>query len=426
MLSFEKILLYYAIPYFTISIIIELIYARWKGEGMRMMDMVSSLSSGMTNILKDSLGLGISLLSYGFLLKHFQLIHWDSPPVWMYFFCFLSIDFSGYWVHRIEHRVNFFWNHHIIHHSSEEYNLACALRQSFSDFVSYFTIFSLPMALLGVPLSVIAIIAPVQLFMQFWYHTRYIKSLSFLEKIIVTPSHHRVHHAMNDIYMDKNFGQIFVFWDKIFGTYQVELPEVEPIYGVKRAVKTWNPFLINFKHLSLLISDAWRTKRLKDKLRIWFMPTGWRPADVAEKYPIPYIKDLQTFEKYDPVYSTPFIVWSFIQMAFSLALMCFLFYRIDKITHSEILLYGGFLLVSIFAYTSVMDKKSYGVVAMIIQAAIGIAIISGTGDWFGMAGVWRSGSTAMIIYLILSAVTGLIFHFNEFNRKEERESIEVQ
>ena len=426
MLSFEKILLYYAIPYFTISMVVELLYARWKGESIPMIDTVSSLSSGMTNILKGSLGLGISVLSYDFLLRHFQLFHWTSVPICLYFFCYLCIDFSGYWVHRLEHQVNFLWNRHIIHHSSEEFNLACALRQSFSDFVGYFTIFFLPMALLGVPTIVIAIIAPIQLFMQFWYHTRFIKRMGFLEKVIVTPSHHRVHHAMNDIYLDKNFGQVFIFWDKLFGTYQEELPEIEPVYGVKRPVKTWNPFLINFKHIYLLISDAWRTKSIKDKFRIWFMPTGWRPADVIALYPISYVVELDTFEKHNPEYSGAFVIWSFLQMAFTLALMCFLFYRIDQITHTDTLLYGAFLLISIFAYTSVMDKKVYGVIAMAVQTALGIAIIATRGDWFGLSNVWSLAPILLAAYFMASAISALIFQLTEFSSKEESSNAEMQ
>ena len=426
MLSYEKILLYYAIPYFTISIVIEVIYARWKGETIPMIDTISSLSSGMTNILKDSLGLGISILSYSFLLKHLQLFHWNTVPVWMYAFCFLSIDFAGYWVHRIEHKVNFFWNRHIIHHSSEEFNLACALRQSFSDFVGYFTVFYIPMALLGIPLIVIAIVAPIQLFMQFWYHTRYINRMGFLEKVIVTPSHHRVHHAMNDIYMDKNFGQIFIFWDKLFGTYQEELPEVEPVYGVKRPVKTWNPFIINFKHMYLLFSDAWRTQSYKDKLRIWFMPTGWRPADVAEKYPVPYIQDMSAFEKYEPQYSKGFLVWSLGQLMFTLSLLCFFFYRIGEISHTETIIYGIFLLISIFAYTSVMDKKTYGVVATIIQTGIGIGVILQTGDWFGLKSILSFGPSVLIICLAATVLSSIYFQFTEFSRKDERQNLEMQ
>jgi sterol desaturase/sphingolipid hydroxylase (fatty acid hydroxylase superfamily) len=416
--SYGKILLYYAIPYFTLSLAIEMIFARWKGENIRLMDSVSSLSSGMTNILKDTLNLSVYIISYPFLLKTVQLIHWnDNPPLWVYLFCFLCIDLAGYWVHRIEHTVNYFWNNHIIHHSSEEFNLACALRQSFSGFINFFTIFYLPMALIGVPAQVIAIIAPVHLFMQFWYHTRYIKRMGLLEKIIVTPSHHRVHHAMNDIYLDKNYGQIFIFWDKIFGTYQEELPDVEPVYGVKRPVKTWNPFLINYKHLFLLITDAWRTTSIKDKFRIWFMPTGWRPSDVAEKYPVAHVTDMETFQKFDPVYSNSFIAWSLFQMLATLGLLCFMFYQMGDISYPLTLVYGAFLLLSIFAYTSVMDKKYYGIAASLIQSITGVAIVLATGDWFGLKQHWAQGINLIMLYLLLSAIINLIFAFTEFSKQ---------
>ena len=422
-MDYGKLLLYYAFPYFTISMLFELVYARFKGEHIPMMDSVSSLSSGMSNILKDTLKLSISIISYSFLISHVQLFHWDKPPVWIYLFCFVYIDLVGYAVHRIEHKVNYFWNHHFIHHSSEEFNLACALRQSFSDFVGFFTIFYLPMAIVGVPTAVIGIVAPIHLFMQFWYHTRYINRLGFLEKIIVTPSHHRVHHAMNDIYMDKNFGQIFIFWDKIFGTFQEELVEVAPVYGVKRPVKTWNPFLINFKHLWLLITDAWRAESWKDKLRIWFMPTGWRPADVAAKYPVAYVENLEAFEKHAPDYSTGFVAWSFFQMAITLTLLGFFFYRMSVIPYTEALLYGGFLLFSIFAYTAVMDKKTYGVLASILQAAFGIGIIVIIGDWFGIKAIWPYGTIVLTIYLALTASASVFFMFTEFSRKEENEMV---
>jgi alkylglycerol monooxygenase len=152
--------------------------------------------------------------------------------------------------------------------------------------------------LLGVPASVVAVVAPLHLFAQFWYHTQHINKMGFLEKIIVTPSHHRVHHAINKEYLDKNYGQIFIFWDKWFGTFQEELPDVKPVYGITRPVQTWNPIKINFMHLWLLVKDAWNTKSWKDKFRIWMMPTGWRPADVAEKYPVYKIEDVYNFEKY--------------------------------------------------------------------------------------------------------------------------------
>ena len=420
MLSYEKILLYYAIPYFTISMVVELAYARYKGESIRLIDSVASLSSGMTNILKGTIGLSVTIISYEFMLEHFQLFHWQGTAPWMYLVAFLYIDFTGYWVHRIEHTVNFFWNYHIIHHSSEEFNLACALRQSISDFIAVFTVFSLPMALLGIPLMVVAIVGPLHLFMQFWYHTRYINRIGLLEKVIVTPSHHRVHHAMNHQYLDKNYGQIFIFWDRMFGTYQEELQEVEPVYGVKRPLQTWNPILINFTHLAVMAKDAWHTTSYKDKVRVWFMPTGWRPADVAAERPIPYVQDMGSFEKYDPSYSAGMLAWSMIQMLATLGSLCFLFYRIGEIGGQEKVLYGIFLMYSIFAYTAVMDKKSYGVVAMVLQAIIGIGVILATGDWFGLKHISAAGPAVLIAFYALSAFASVYFYFTEFSSEEQK------
>ena len=124
--------------------------------------------------------------------------------------------------------------------------------------------------------------------------------MGVLEKIIVTPSHHRVHHAINPIYLDKNLGQIFIFWDKLFGTFQEELAEEKPVYGITRPVRTWNPIKINFIHIWQLIKDAFHTKSWKDKFRIWLMPTGWRPPDLQNDYPVFKIEDPHHFDKYNP------------------------------------------------------------------------------------------------------------------------------
>ena len=175
---------------------------------------------------------------------------------------------------------------------SEEFNLACALRQTISSFFNIFVFLLIPAAFLGIPSEVITLILPLHLFMQFWYHTQHIDKMGVLEKIIVTPSHHRVHHAVNKEYLDKNLGQIFIFWDKIFGTFQEELPDVKPIYGITRPANTWNPIKINFQHLFLLIKDAWRSPKLVDKFKIWFMPTGWRPDNFDELYPVDKMDDV--------------------------------------------------------------------------------------------------------------------------------------
>jgi alkylglycerol monooxygenase len=201
--TYGKILLI-ATPAFFLLVLFEKWWGWHKGhDTVKNNDMISSLSSGVTNATKDVLGLSIAIISYEWLVNKVAIAH--VPSGWpTYLTAFVALDFAGYWVHRIAHEYNLFWNNHIIHHSSEEFNLACALRQSISSIVKIFAIFLLPAAFLGVPQSVIAIVAPLHLFAQFWYHTQHIDKMGFLEKIIVTPSHHRVHHAINPIYLDKN------------------------------------------------------------------------------------------------------------------------------------------------------------------------------------------------------------------------------
>ena len=172
----------------------------------------------------------------------------------------------------------------------------------------------IPAALLGIPVSIFAIIGPIHLFMQFWYHTRLIDKMGWLEQVIVTPSHHRVHHAINPEYLDRNYSQIFIIWDKMFGTFQPEMKEVEPVYGIIRPAGTWNPVIINFKHIWQLIKDAWHTEQLIDKMRIWFMPTGWRPKDVAENYPIIAIEDPAKQVKYETENSKWLVGWSWLEV----------------------------------------------------------------------------------------------------------------
>ncbi|MBI1225323.1 MAG: sterol desaturase [Bacteroidetes bacterium] len=404
-----------AVPFFVLLIIIEEVAARLMGKSVnRGMDAISSLSSGITNVVKDVLGLSIGIISYAWMVEHLAIF--EIKATWLVFvLAFIAKDFAGYWTHRMEHTVNFLWNRHIIHHSSEEFNLSCALRQSISEIFRLFTFLLLPAAILGIPTEVIAIIAPIQLFAQFWYHTRLIGKMGFLEKIIVTPSHHRVHHAMNKEYLDKNYGQIFIVWDKWFGTFQPELAAVPPVYGVKRPVKTWNPLLIGWQHFWLLFKDAWRTHSWRDKLRLWFMPTGWRPADVAEKYPVAILEDFNGFEKYDSQASKPLIAWSWVQLTVTLVLMFWLFNQIAKIGVPGIFIYGAFLFLSVFSYTTLMDKSRWAVFTEGLRAVFGIGLLWWQGwDWFGMGTI---GSMAVLAFCLLSFLVTIYFQFDKIGGK---------
>ncbi|MEP6711799.1 MAG: sterol desaturase family protein [Ferruginibacter sp.] len=412
--AYGKILLI-AMPVFLLLVLFEKWYGWRKGKDtVRTMDMISSLSSGVTNVTKDVLGLSIALVSYEWLVQHIALTHITATWV-TYLVTFIVLDFAGYTVHALDHKINFFWNSHIVHHSSEEFNLACALRQSISVFVRLFAILLLPAALLGVPAQVIAVVAPLHLFAQFWYHTQHINKMGFLEKIIVTPSHHRVHHAINKEYIDKNYGQIFIFWDKIFGTYQQELADIKPVYGITRPVQTWNPIKINFIHMWLLIKDAWHAQNFKDKLRVFYMPTGWRPADVAEKYPVYKIEDVYDFEKYDSKSSKLLVIWAWVQVLGLLLFVSYLFGNIAKIGSPNIFIYGGFIFLFVYAFTDLMDKNRSAIVWELAKNICGIGIIFYMGDWFGSDRFSPVIKYILTGYFIIStAVAGwLAYHAKE-------------
>jgi len=411
--------LLYAIPFFVGLVLVEILYGHFvKDQKHNVMDTVSSLSSGLTNVVKDSLGLVLVLVGYPFLLQHLSLFEIESTwLVWL--LAFLAIDFAGYWNHRLSHHVNIFWNQHVIHHSSEEFNLACALRQSVSNLIGYFALLLIPAAVLGVPNEVIAILAPIHLFAQFWYHTQHIGKMGWLEYVIVTPSQHRVHHAINPEYIDKNLGQILCIWDRWFGTFQEELKDVPPQYGVLKPAATWNPILINFQHVWRLMKDAWRTERILDKLRIWFMPTGWRPSDVKEKYPISTIEDVYNFSKYNPTSSNALKGYAIFQLLANTGLMLFMFYNYSEIGFNNLLLYGAFVFIGIFGYTSLMDRKGYAMAIEIFRSAAALVLIFSLGDWFGVNAYWEWGSALIGAYFILTIFGG--FYFSYLEKPSSRE-----
>lgn len=404
--TYGKILLI-AMPAFLLLVLFEKWWGWRKGQDtVRNMDMISSLSSGITNVTKDVLGLSLIIISYGWLVNKIALVHVSAG--WLtYVIAFLALDFAGYWTHRIAHEYNLFWNNHIIHHSSEEYNLACALRQSISGIVKIFAIFLIPAALLGVPEQVIAIVAPLHLFAQFWYHTQHIHKMGWLEKIIVTPSHHRVHHALNPEYLDKNYAQILIIWDKLFGTFQEERADVPPVYGITRPAHTWNPIKINFQHVWLLIQDAFRTQSWRDKFRIWFMPTGWRPADVVNRYPVFKIEDPYHFEKYDPASPRSLQIWSWVQILCMLGFISYLFGNIAAInagSPTAIYWYGLFIFLGVYAYTDLMDLNPRAIWIEYAKNALGFYFLWQQKDWFEAS---RFGNWPLVLvfsYLVVSTI----------------------
>ena len=405
--------LLYAIPFFVVLLVVEIAYGHFvKNQKHKVMDSVSSISSGFTNIIKDTLGLGFILVTYPFLLEHLALFKMESTwVVWLV--AFIVIDFAGYWNHRLNHKINFFWNQHVIHHSSEEFNLACALRQSISNLIGYFPLLLIPAAITGVPNEVIAILAPVHLFAQFWYHTQHIGKMGWAEYIIVTPSQHRVHHAINPEYIDKNLGQILCVWDRWFGTFQEELDNVPPQFGVLKPAGTWNPIPINFQHLWRLIQDAWHTQNYYDKVRIWFMPTGWRPEDVKKKFPIEGIVDVYGFTRYETPASTGLKLYAVFQLIATTLFLWFMFYNFSEIGVSGLLLFGFIVFTGIYGYTTLMDRKKYAVYIELFRGVFGLLFILFTKDWFGLNGYLNFGSWLVALYFVITIISGFYFTYFE-------------
>ena len=227
-----------AVPFFLFALLLELAIDSLKKTGYyRSNDAINSLSAG---ILSETTGYFTKFISYviwGLVLSNFALFEWrrswfDSSlrGVMLWILAAVLWDFCYYWRHRFGHEMSILWAAHAVHHQSEEYNLSTALRQTSSSFL-FTWIFYLPLFVIGFPLDVLVTVAAVNFIYQFWVHTQLIDRLGVLDRILVTPSNHRVHHAQNERYIDKNYGGIFVIWDRMFGTFTEEADEEPVTYG---------------------------------------------------------------------------------------------------------------------------------------------------------------------------------------------------
>ena len=242
--------------------------------------------------------------------------------------------------------------------------------------LGYGAIFLIPAAIFGVPHKVISFLAPLHLFGQFWYHTKHIGKLGFLEYIFVTPSQHRVHHAINTEYIDKNLSAIFCIWDRLFGTFQEELENVPCVYGTLKPVNTWNPFIINFQHLWYLIVDAWHTRNFKNKIKIWFMPTGWRPDDVKTLIKRDKIIDVYNQKKYNMEYDNIHVFFALFNFIYINAALWLLLTGYDELAYNLKIFYSIFILTTIFGFTSIMDSYKWASYIEFLRLIIGITFIN--------------------------------------------------
>ena len=288
-----------ATPVFFALIAVEYaIGVRRRRNTYRLDDAISSIGLGM---LSQISAVFTRLLRVGIYTAVYSAVAiWPDHPFWTTWYGWLAAlvfyDFCYYWLHRAGHETALFWAAHVVHHQSQDYNLSTALRQTSSGALLGW-VFYLPMAVAGVPPLVFGVVALIDLLYQFWVHTEQVGKLGWFDRWFCSPSNHRVHHAVNDRYLDRNYGGILIVWDRLFGSFREE--DEKCVYGTRKPLNSWDPLWANGEVYWGLLRDTWHTKSWADKLRLWFKPPGWRPADVAARFPATAF-DIAQVQRYAP------------------------------------------------------------------------------------------------------------------------------
>lgn len=269
-----SLIITYAVPFFVVMIVAEALAVRLGAHGRYdARDAAASLAMGLGNRVAGLLTVGVKL---GVLYAVSQFALFDIPWAWWSFvLCFFAEDLAYYWFHRVAHERRWFWASHVVHHSSQHYNLTTALRQTWTGDLSLSFVFWLPLILIGFPVEMVLMFMAFSLVYQFWIHTETIDRLGPLELVLNTPSHHRVHHGTNPKYLDANYAGVLIIWDRLFGTFVQE--EERPTYGIIANLGTLNPFRIAFHEWAGIARDVASARSLKEVGGYLFGPPGWSP-----------------------------------------------------------------------------------------------------------------------------------------------------
>ncbi|MNZ69795.1 Fatty acid hydroxylase superfamily protein [compost metagenome] len=392
----------YAVPFFFALIALELLADRRRGvSNYRVADAINSISTGVLSTTTGLLTKGIGLVTYAFAFKHLALFELSADSVWTWVFAFVFYDFCYYWLHRLGHERNILWAAHSVHHQSEDYNLSTALRQTSTGFLLGW-IFYLPMAVFGVPLLVFVSVAALNLLYQFWVHTRHIPKLGWFEWFFVTPSNHRAHHAQNALYMDRNYGGVFIIWDRLFGSFQEEDDNEPVVFGVTTPLASWNPVWANVQFYAQLWADARRAESTWDKLRIWFMRTGWRPADVAARYPMNK-PDLNQFRKFEVPLEGRQQLYVVLQFCVYIALGSYLMNLEPKLSVAALVLGWGVVAFGLFVLGVALENRPWALKLELVRLASNLPLA-----WLApMVGLWPASAVGWVGLLSYSLLSGI-------------------
>jgi len=359
-----------ALPWALVLIFLEFLYSAYKKKKLfRTNDTITSINSGILQQTVKVLSCGCEFTIACWLYENygFKFLNWDSLLTWI--IAFVLVDFTYYWFHRGAHEINFFWAFHQMHHSSEDYNLSTAFRQGmFQGFLASF--YSLPEALI-LPPSVHMAHLGLNKINQFWVHTQVIRNLGPLEHILVTPSHHRVHHGRNPYCIDKNYSGTFIIWDKLFGTFQVEKQEEPVIFGLVHNVNTFDALYLQMFHYTYIFFEKVPSmKTFGDKLKAIFYGPGWFPGTprMGNLSDIPEVeKNVQKFDPHCPKWIQIYCVLHMIMI--NLIFAIFLRQR-DNMTFVDAFLYALLIMFSIQIIGWFFENKPYAAYCELLRCAL--------------------------------------------------------
>jgi len=361
----------YAIPFFFALIGVEVWVAkRRKREVYRLPDALSDLGCG---VLQQTLGVFTRvflLAGYALVYDQFHLLEISTSSVLGWVVIFFAVDHQYYWFHRASHQVNFLWAAHVVHHQSEDYNLAVALRQSAIQPLFSFW-FYLPLALVGFPPTMFFVTVALNTLYQFWIHTELVGSLGPLEKLINTPSHHRVHHGRNPRYIDRNHAGMLIIWDKMFGTFEPEGEKL--IYGITRPARSWSPVWVNFHAWRDLIGLARKTPRLSEKLAVPFMKPGWHPAS-APQHDEGYYARLED-PKFDPWAPASYRLYALFQFVLATGVAIALLGRTREGIDARDVAGGVFVTATMIVVGGLLEGRRWIVLAETARLIVTLAVV---------------------------------------------------
>lgn len=392
-----------ATPVFFILIVIELIVGLLRRRNTyRLNDAINSLSLGVLSQVSGVFMYVLRIGIYAWLVERIALFELSTGSVWVWISGVLLYDFCYYWLHRMSHEVNVLWAAHVVHHQSEDYNLSTALRQTSSGALLGW-IFYVPMALLGYPIEVFAAVGLVNLLYQFWIHTQQIGRLGWFDRLFGSPSNHRVHHAVNDIYIDKNYGGILMIWDRLFGTFIDEREDECIVYGTRSPLRSWNPLWANLEGYKAIWLDCWRAQRIRDKLKVWFAPPGWHPNDVAQKWPAaPFDIDRPL---YDPPLTRAEQAYCTAQFAIVLLVATHFLAAWSTMPLLERATYALWLTAGLWTVGGLMERRGNHPVFEATRLTATAAGVIYSGAWFGVQELPLQAEIAIVAAVAASLLT---------------------